>query len=78
MAGQAPFVVNVGLTYGDPESGIDAGLFYNVKGRTLEIISSGNNIWVPVTAIKEEMPKSLRTLRIHRNTTRSTEAIYAF
>jgi len=41
MAGQAPYVINAGLTYANPDAGIDAGLFYNVKGRTLEIISSG-------------------------------------
>lgn len=41
MAGQAPYVINAGLMYAQPEAGIDAGLFYNVKGRTLEIISSG-------------------------------------
>ena len=41
MAGQAPYVVNAGVTYSNSDAGIDAGLFYNVKGRTLEIISSG-------------------------------------
>ncbi len=41
MAGQAPFVVNAGLTYQNPTAGINAGLFYNIKGQTLEIISSG-------------------------------------
>ncbi len=41
MAGQAPYVINAGLTYANPQIGMDAGLFYNVKGRTLEIISSG-------------------------------------
>ncbi|MCB0580154.1 MAG: TonB-dependent receptor [Phaeodactylibacter sp.] len=41
MAGQAPYVVNAGITYSHPDAGLDAGLFYNVKGRTLEIISSG-------------------------------------
>jgi TonB-dependent receptor len=41
MAGQAPYVINAGLTYRNPDAGIDAGLFYNVKGETLEIISSG-------------------------------------
>lgn len=41
MAGQAPYVINAGITYADPDKGVDAGLFYNIKGRTLEIISSG-------------------------------------
>ena len=41
MAGQSPFVINAGLIYNNTSSGIDAGLFYNIKGKTLEIVSSG-------------------------------------
>lgn len=41
MAGQAPYVINAGLTYGNFEKGINAGLFYNVKGETLTIVGTG-------------------------------------
>lgn len=41
MAGQAPYVVNAGLMYGNHDIGLDAGLFYNVKGPTLTIVGSG-------------------------------------
>lgn len=41
MAGQAPYVINAGFTYGNRDKGIDAGLFYNVKGETLEIVGTG-------------------------------------
>lgn len=41
MAGQAPYVINAGLTYSNPDSGFDAGLFYNVKGSTLSIVGGG-------------------------------------
>ena len=42
MAGQAPYVINAGITYGsNDESGWDAGLFYNVKGSTLSIVGIG-------------------------------------
>lgn len=41
MAGQAPYVVNFGLSYGDVEKGIQTGLFYNVKGAALQIVGSG-------------------------------------
>jgi hypothetical protein len=41
MAGQAPYVINAGLTYGNFENGINAGLFYNVKGETLTIVGTG-------------------------------------
>jgi hypothetical protein len=42
MAGQAPYIVNAGFSYDNIEKGISAGLFYNVKGRTLEIV--GGNV----------------------------------
>jgi outer membrane receptor protein involved in Fe transport len=41
MAGQAPYVINAGITYNDVDFGLDAGLFYNVKGETLTIVGSG-------------------------------------
>lgn len=41
MAGQAPYIVNAGFSYDDVEKGRSAGLFYNVKGRTLTIVGSG-------------------------------------
>lgn len=41
MAGQAPYVINAGLTYSNPDAGWDSGLFYNVKGATLQIVGAG-------------------------------------
>ncbi len=41
MAGQAPYVVNFGLSYKNVEQGLTAGIFYNVKGPALEIVGSG-------------------------------------
>ena len=41
MAGQAPYVINVGLGYEDFEEGLDAGLFYNVQGPTLIVVGGG-------------------------------------
>jgi hypothetical protein len=42
MAGQAPFIVNIGLNYNGGEkgfwNGLEAGVFYNVQGKTLEIV----------------------------------------
>lgn len=42
MAGQAPYIVNAGFSYDNAEKGYSAGLFYNVKGQTLEIV--GGNL----------------------------------
>jgi hypothetical protein len=42
MAGQSPYVINVGMQYRSPEEGrIATGLFYNVKGPTLYIVGAG-------------------------------------
>jgi hypothetical protein len=43
MAGQAPYVINAGVTYTNVENGISGGLFYNVKGPTLQIVGNGQN-----------------------------------
>ncbi|MEL6558904.1 MAG: TonB-dependent receptor [Bacteroidota bacterium] len=41
MAGQAPWIVNAGFAYNDPEKLLDAGLYYNVKGETLAVVGGG-------------------------------------
>lgn len=41
MAGQAPYLVNGGITYNNYEKGITGGVFYNVKGPTLYIVGAG-------------------------------------
>jgi len=41
MAGQAPYIVNAGLTYNNPDKGFDAGFYYNVKGPTLVVVGGG-------------------------------------
>lgn len=40
MAGQAPYVINGGFTFEDPSKGFDAGLYYNVQGRTLAVVGT--------------------------------------
>lgn len=43
MAGQAPWIINAGISYNEYEKGLDAGLFYNVKGETLVFVSGGTD-----------------------------------
>jgi len=38
MAGQAPYIINAGISYDNTDNGFSAGLFYNDKGRTMEIV----------------------------------------
>lgn len=41
MAGQSPYVINAGISYANQDAGINAGIFYNVKGPTLYIVGVG-------------------------------------
>jgi hypothetical protein len=41
MQGQAPYIVNAGFSYNNIDIGMDAGFFYNVKGRTLTVVGGG-------------------------------------
>ena len=41
LQGQSPFLINAGLTYDDNYKGIQAGFYYNVQGKTLEIVGIG-------------------------------------
>jgi len=38
LQGQAPYLINVGLDYNHSDIGLQTGLFYNVQGRTLEVV----------------------------------------
>ena len=41
MAGQAPYVINLGMTYNHSDKNLNVGMFYNVKGPTLFIVGAG-------------------------------------
>jgi hypothetical protein len=41
MAGQSPYAVNSGVNYNNIDSGLAAGLFYNVEGLALSIAGIG-------------------------------------
>jgi len=38
MAGQAPYLINTGLSYANPENGWGFGMYYNVQGETLQFV----------------------------------------
>jgi len=40
LQGQSPYLINTGLNYNDPDNGFETGLFYNVQGKTLQIIGA--------------------------------------
>lgn len=41
LQGQSPFLINAGFDYDDSETGFRAGIFYNVQGKTLEVVGTG-------------------------------------
>src|SRR5690606_16958863 len=38
MAGQAPFIINTGLSYDGQTNGLEAALYYNIQGETLQYV----------------------------------------
>ncbi|MBS4070077.1 MAG: TonB-dependent receptor [Algoriphagus sp.] len=42
MAGQAPYIVNTGISYNNFSNGWEAGIYYNVQGPTLNLVGFGN------------------------------------
>lgn len=41
LQGQSPFLINTGLNYEGEENGVQIGLFYNVQGKTLQVVGNG-------------------------------------
>ena len=42
LQGQSPYLINSGLEYRDNENGNQIGLFYNVQGKTLQVVGLGD------------------------------------
>lgn len=42
LQGQSPFLINTGIIYTLPEMNLESSLFYNVQGKTLEVVGVGN------------------------------------
>src|SRR3546814_20735524 len=43
LQGQSPYLINGGFNYHNTDLGLEAGLFYNVQGKTLDIIGFSKN-----------------------------------
>ncbi|NNL79523.1 MAG: TonB-dependent receptor, partial [Flavobacteriaceae bacterium] len=41
LQGQSPYLINAGFDYTYDEIGLQTGLFYNVQGKTLEVVGTG-------------------------------------
>ncbi|GAA4115758.1 TonB-dependent receptor [Aquimarina addita] len=42
LQGQSPFLVNLGINYNNQDTGWQGGIFYNVQGKTLQIVGNGD------------------------------------
>lgn len=43
LQGQSPYLINAGLNYNNSDIGLETGLFYNVQGKTLEVVGLAQN-----------------------------------
>jgi len=41
LQGQSPYLINTGLNYKSTDLGLQTGLFFNVQGKTLEVVGTG-------------------------------------
>ncbi|MFC4722589.1 TonB-dependent receptor domain-containing protein [Geojedonia litorea] len=41
LQGQSPYLINAGLDYSNDDLGLQTGIFYNVQGKTLEVVGTG-------------------------------------
>lgn len=42
LQGQSPYLINAGLNYANQENGWQANLYYNIQGKTLEVVGNGS------------------------------------
>ncbi|MEQ3655324.1 MAG: TonB-dependent receptor [Dokdonia sp.] len=64
LQGQSPFLLNTGITFDSGESGWKSGLFYNVQGRTLQIVGAGeiaDVFTLPFNDLKFQLSKTFGT-----------------
>ncbi len=41
LQGQSPYLINAGISYNNPDKGIETGLYFNVQGKSLEVVGIG-------------------------------------
>lgn len=62
LQGQSPYLINAGLNYNSVDNGLELGFFYNVQGKTLEIIGFASNADVyvkPFNSLNFNLTKKL-------------------
>jgi len=85
LQGQSAYLVNVGVDYSD-DQGWNAGFFFNVQGKTLQIVGSGdipdvytlpfNNLLFNVSKSFGESKKSTLSLKVDNILNSDIESVY--
>ena len=62
LQGQSPYLINAGLYYTEPESGIQANILYNIVGKRIYVI--GDNV---LSSNVYEMPRNVMDANISKS-----------
>ena len=66
LQGQSPYLINAGLEYKNQDKGFQGGLFYNVQGKTLQVVGNGfypDVFTIPFNSLNFNIIKQLRKNR---------------
>ena len=66
LQGQSPYLLNAGLEYNNQDKGFQGGLFYNVQGKTLQVVGNGfySDVYtIPFNSLNFNFIKQLRKNR---------------
>ena len=66
LQGQSPYLINAGLEYKNQDKGFQGGLFYNVQGKTLQVVGNGfypDVYTIPFNSLNFNFIKQLRKNR---------------
>ena len=66
LQGQSPYLINAGVDYKNQDKGFQGGLFYNVQGKTLQVVGDGfypDVYTMPFNSLNFNMIKQLKKNR---------------
>ena len=66
LQGQSPYLINAGIEYNNQDKGFQGGLFYNVQGKTLQVVGNGfypDVYTMPFNSLNFNMIKQLKKNR---------------
>ena len=67
LQGQSPYLINAGVEYNNQDRGLQGGLFYNVQGKTLQVVGNGfypDVYSMPFNSLNFNLTKQLKDKRV--------------